>query len=96
MSFSALTPQRSGIGLGRSDVGQFWTYVRDDGPFGGTDPPAAMFRYSRDRSAIHPERHLANYTDILQAYTYTGFNGLYAAGRRPGLILEAAYWVRET
>jgi hypothetical protein len=59
--------------------------MRDEAPFRGTDSPAAMLRYSRDRSAIHPERHLANYTDILQAYA--GINGLYAAGRRPGSIL---------
>lgn len=87
MSFSALAPQRSGIGSGRSDVGQFLTYMRDEAPFRGTDSPAAMLRYSRDRSAIHPERHLANYTDILQAYAYAGFNGLCAPGRRPGSIL---------
>jgi hypothetical protein len=40
-----------------------------------------MFRYSRDRKAIHPERHLANYSGILQAEAYAGFNGLYAPGR---------------
>jgi transposase len=80
------------LAAGRTDVGRFWTYVRDDGPFGGTDPPAAMFRYSRDRKAIHPERHLANYTGILQADAYAGFNGLYASGRQPGPILEAACW----
>jgi transposase len=80
------------LAAGRTDVGRFWTYVRDDAPFGGTDPPAAMFRYSRDRKAIHPERHLANYTGILQADAYAGFNGLYAPGRQPGPILEAACW----
>jgi len=61
--------------------------MRDDTPFRVTDSPAAMFPYSRDRSAIHPKRHLANYNGILQAYTYAGINGLYAAGRRPGPIL---------
>ena len=28
-------------------VGRIWTYVRDDRPFGSTDPPAALFYYSR-------------------------------------------------
>jgi transposase len=80
------------LAAGRTDVGRFWTYVRDDAPFGGTDPPAAMFRYSRDRKAIHPERHLAKYSGILQADAYAGFNGLYAPGRQPGPVLEAACW----
>jgi len=35
---------------------------------------------------------LANYTGILQADAYAGFNGLYAPGRQPGPILEAACW----
>jgi transposase len=80
------------LAAGKTDVGRFWTYVRDDAPFGGTDPPAAMFRYSRDRKAIHPERHLAKYSGILQADAYAGFNGLYAPGRQPGPVLEAACW----
>jgi transposase len=36
-------------------VGRIWTYVRDDRPFGGKDPPAALFYYSRNRAgAILP------------------------------------------
>jgi transposase len=31
-----------------------WTYVRDNPPFGGTDPPTALFQYSRDRGREHP------------------------------------------
>jgi hypothetical protein len=76
----------------RTDVGRFWTYVRDDAPFCGTDPPAAIFHYSRDRKAIRPERHLANYIGILEADAYAGFNVLYAPGRQPGPILDAACW----
>ena len=30
-------------------TGRLWTYVRDDKPFGGPAPPAAIFHYSRDR-----------------------------------------------
>ncbi|WP_264986540.1 IS66 family transposase, partial [Komagataeibacter swingsii] len=33
----------------RTVTGRLWTYVRDDRPFGGPAPPAAWFRYSRDR-----------------------------------------------
>ena len=28
-------------------TGRIWTYVRDDRPFGGKEPPAALFYYSR-------------------------------------------------
>jgi transposase len=31
------------------DTARLWTYVRDDKPFGGVGPPAAIFYYSRDR-----------------------------------------------
>ena len=35
-------------------TGRLWTYVRDDQPFGGPAPPAALFYYSRDRGGEHP------------------------------------------
>lgn len=44
---------------GRTIIGWVWTYVRDDRPFAGPAPPAATFRYSRDRTGEHPQRHLA-------------------------------------
>ena len=72
--------------------GRLWTYVRDDRPFGGRDPPAAVFFYSRDRTGEHAEQHLHGYAGILQADAYAGFNRLYEAGRRPGPITEAACW----
>jgi transposase len=46
-------------------TGRLWVYVRDDQPFGGPDPPAAVYFYSADRAAIHPEQHLAGYSGIL-------------------------------
>src|SRR6478752_3709732 len=63
--------------------------VRDDRPFGGTGPPAAMFYYSRDRAGEHPQAHLANYAGIFQADAYGGYNRLYEPDRKPGPILEA-------
>ena len=73
-------------------TGRLWTYVRDDAPFGGQAAPAAVFHYSPDRRAEHPERHLATYTGLMQADAYSGYNGLYVARRLPGLIVEAACW----
>jgi transposase len=81
------------LSKGKTDTGRCWIYVRDDRPFGGTGPPAAMFYYSRDRKGEHPQAHLARYAGILQADAYDGYNRLYQAGRSPGTILEAACWV---
>jgi len=72
--------------------GRLWTYVRDDRPFAGHAPPAAVFFYSRDRAGEHPGRHLQNYTGILQADAYAGFKRLYESDRRPGPIKEAGCW----
>ena len=77
------------LAKGHCRTGRIWTYVRDGRPFGGTDPPAAVFFYSRDRAGIHPERHLASYCGILQSDTYAEFNTVYEADRKPGPITEA-------
>ena len=76
----------------KTRTGRIWTYVRDDRPFGGVAPPAAVFFYSPDRGSIHPEQHLAGYCGILQADAYAGFNRLYAPNRKPGPITEAGCW----
>ena len=80
------------LAKGKTVTGRCWTYVRDDRPFGGRAPPAALFYYSRDRSGEHPQRHLASYSGILQADAYGGYGKLYAVDRGAGLVLEAACW----
>jgi len=80
------------LAKGKTDTGRCWIYARDDRPFGGADPPAAMFYYSRDRKGEHPQAHLAQYAGILQADAYDGYSQLYLAGRRPGPVREAACW----
>jgi len=79
-------------GRGRTKTGRLWSYVRDDRPFAGPDPPAAVFYYSRNRNGEHPARHLAGYAGILQADAYAGFGDLYDGRRKPGPITEAACW----
>src|ERR1700727_3409241 len=73
-------------------TGRLWTYVRDDRPFGGPDPPAVSFFYAPDRSAKHPEQHLASYAGLMQADAYAGFHRLYDASRKPAPITEVACW----
>jgi transposase len=80
------------LAKGRTDTGRAWVYVRDDAPFGGPDPPAALFHYSRDRAGEHPVGHLCSFAGILQADAYAGYNQLYAPGRSPGPITEAPCW----
>src|SRR6266704_5989219 len=81
------------LALGKCDVARCWVYVKDDRPFGGSDAPAAMFHYSRDRRGEHPQAHLANYSGILQADAFGGYTKLYEPQRSPGPIREAACWV---
>ena len=74
---------------GKTDVARPWVYVRDDAPFAGADPPAALFYYSRDRRGEHPQAHLANWSGIFQADAYGGYGELYRDGRNAGPVLEA-------
>jgi transposase len=80
------------LAKGKTTTGRVWTYVRDDRPFGGRDPPAALFYASRDRSGEHPQHHLRAYAGILQADAYGGYNQLYLKDRRPGPIIAALCW----
>ena len=80
------------LAKGKTITGRLWTYVRDDKPFGGPAPPAAVYYYSRDRTAAHPDLHLAHYSGIFQADAYSGFNNLYKEDRQAGRILEAGCW----
>lgn len=78
------------LAKGKTRKGRLWVVVRDDRPFGGLDPPAAVYFYSPDRRGAHPQRFLDGYTGILQADAYSGFGQLYEPGRPAGLIGEAA------
>ena len=80
------------LARGKTDIARSWVYVRDDRPFAGPAPPAAVFYYSRDRGGAHPQAHLAEYAGILQADAYGGYGKLYEANRRPGPITQAACW----
>jgi transposase len=85
-------------GLGRTRTGRLWVYVRDDRPFCGPAPPAAVYVYSPDRGGEHPAAHLAHFTGFLQADAYSGFAALYEPREAgPGLpaipaITEVACW----
>src|SRR5246127_5288746 len=66
----------------RCVIGRIWTYVRDDRPFGGQAPPAAVYYASSDRRGEHPQEHLAAFAGILQADCYNGFEPLFDPGKK--------------
>jgi transposase len=80
------------LARGKTDTGRIWTYVRDDRPFGGQSPPAALYYASRDRRQEHPERHLKTFTGILQADAYGGYNPLFKIDRDPAPLTQALCW----
>ncbi|UXT50593.1 IS66 family transposase [Agrobacterium tumefaciens] len=80
------------LAKGKTDTGRIWTYVRDDRPFGGLSPPAAIYYASRDRRQEHPERHLKTFTGILQADAYGGYNPLFKVDRDPDPLTQALCW----
>ena len=43
------------LAKGKTETARLWIYVRDDRPFGGGAPPAALFYFSRDREMAPSE-----------------------------------------
>ena len=80
------------LARGGSRQARLWTYVRDDRPFAGGAPPAALFCFSTDREMTNPNRHLAGWAGTLQADAYGGYNDLYRANRNPTPVLSALCW----
>ncbi len=75
-------------GRGRTKTGRLWVYVRDDRPWLGPDPPAALYRFSPDRKGERPAAHLGGFAGVLQVDGYQGFERLTADGS----IVLAACW----
>jgi hypothetical protein len=75
-------------GMGKTKTGRLWTYVRDERPFAGSRPPAALFFYSPDLKGEHPRAHLKDFRGVIHADGYAGSNELFVGGR----IVEAGCW----
>src|SRR3546814_18302172 len=58
------------LARGKTDTGRLWVYVRDDRPFAGPEPPAAVFHYSRDRRAQHPPAPLRDWPRVPPAHAH--------------------------
>jgi transposase len=77
------------LAKGQCATGRIWTYVRDDQPFGGPAPPAAVYYASRDRRGEHPQKHLTGFGAVLQADCYNGFNPLFDPAKKQTPIKAA-------
>jgi transposase len=75
-------------GRGRTKTGRLWVYTRDDRPWAGPDPPAAICFYAPDRKAERPASHLEHFRGVLQVDGYAGFERLTASGA----VVLAACW----
>lgn len=67
-------------GRGRVKKGFAWAIARDDRPWGGTDPPAVVFRYAPGRGKEHAAALLAGYRGILQCDGYAAYKTLALGG----------------
>ena len=88
-------------GAGKTKTGRQWVYLRDERGFGGTVPPAVLYRYTPDRKGEHCRAELAGFTGWLHADGYAGFAKLYevaGADREtlpvlgPPRVAEVACW----
>lgn len=77
-------------GKGRTATGRLWAYVYDGRPRGEARSPAALFRYSADRKGERVEKHLKDFSGLLHADGYAGFDRLYR--RRNSQVTEVACW----
>ena len=75
-------------GRGRTAQGRLWVYAVDDRGCGAATSPLVWYRFTADRSGLHPQRELAGFSGHLQADAYAGYHKLYQTGR----VVEVACW----
>jgi transposase len=75
-------------GRGRTTTGRLWVYAREQRPWGGPEPPAAVYLFAPDRKAERPVAHLANFKGVLHVDGYAGFEQL----AENGDVVLAACW----
>ena len=74
-------------GRGKTVTGRLWAYVRDERPAGQSSAPALWMAYSPDRKGEHPQTHLQDFTGVIHADGFAGYDRLYNDTR-----VEAACW----
>jgi transposase len=81
-------------GHGKTKTGRLWVAVRDERPWAGSAPPAAFYRYSRDRKGENAEALLGGCRGFLHADGYGGFQSLYVSDPKTNVphLIEVACW----
>ncbi len=75
-------------GRERTKTGRLWVYVREQRPWAGSEPPAAVYLFAPDRKAERPVSHLEHFKGVLHVDGYAGFERLTGKGD----IMLAACW----
>jgi len=75
-------------GKGKTAQARLWTYVVDDRASGSTGPAMVWYKFTTDRSGVHPQAELKSFSGLLQADGYAGYEKLYHDGR----VKEVACW----
>ncbi len=75
-------------GRGRTKTGRLWVYAREQRPWAGPEPPAAVYLFAPDRKAERPASHLEHFKGVLHVDGYAGFERLAVNGD----IVLAACW----
>jgi hypothetical protein len=65
-----------------------WVYAREQRPWSGPEPPAAVYLYAPDRKAERPASHLEDFKGVLHVDGYAGFEQL----ANNGDVVLAACW----
>src|SRR5260370_15962388 len=63
-------------GRGRTKTGRLWVYAREQRPWSGPEPPAAVYLYAPDRKAERPASHLEDFKGVPHVDGYAGFEQL--------------------
>jgi transposase len=77
-------------GTGKTRTGYMWAMVRDDRPYGGSDPPAIVYTYMPGRGGGWAAKLLGDYRGICQVDGYEGY-GQFGKADRPGGPATLAY-----
>ena len=76
-------------GAKKCKLGRIWVYVRDGRPYNSSEPPAACYYYTPDRTGVRPATHLQSFKGVFHADAYPGYDKIYS--NNPD-ILEAICW----
>jgi transposase len=84
-------------GRGKTKKAYFWTYARDDRPWGGPDPPAVVYRYAYSAyGSVAKKRRATGEIVLAECWTHVRcpIYDIYAGGNAP-LAEEALRWISD-